>query len=285
LGKILDEHKITFMSSVPSVWRLALKTSTPPAEKTLKRVFCGSAPLSAHLWKNIQEWTGTDEVINSYGITETGSWLAGTTVERIVPEDGLIGVAWGGVVNVSKKSKLEALNPFEESCAPGESGYVWVNTPALMKGYLGRDDLTNEVVHQGWFFTGDIGRKDERGLLYLHGREREEINRGGMKIYPGDVDSVVERFVNIMDVCTFAFEDPLHGQDVGIALVLKEKDDKTLRELHNFMKDHLARHQMPVRWYLVDEIPRTSRGKINRDQVARTCSRINPINLKSILRK
>ena len=87
LGKILDEHQITFMSSVPSVWRLALKVSGPPQSKNLKRVFCGSAPLSAFLWKQIQQWAGTKEVINSYGITETGSWVAGTTVPNLTPEE------------------------------------------------------------------------------------------------------------------------------------------------------------------------------------------------------
>jgi acyl-CoA synthetase (AMP-forming)/AMP-acid ligase II len=65
LGQVLDEHRITFMSSVPSVWRVALKTAAPPKAGSVERVFCGSAPLSAHLWTQIQEWTGTTEVFNS----------------------------------------------------------------------------------------------------------------------------------------------------------------------------------------------------------------------------
>jgi acyl-CoA synthetase (AMP-forming)/AMP-acid ligase II len=285
LGKILDKHKITFMSSVPSMWRLALKTAPPPVERSLKRVFCGSAPLSAHLWQSIQEWTDTDEVMNAYGITETGSWLAGTTIGKISPEDGLVGIPWGGVVKVFKNAKFEHALFSEDACAPGESGRVWVNTPALMKGYLGRDDLTSQVVHQGWFCTGDLGFMDDRGFLYLHGREREEINCGGMKIHPGDIDSVAERFNKIVDVCTFGYEDQMHGENVGIALVLGQKDEDTIRELYRFMKSYLAKHQMPIRWHLLEEMPRTSRGKVNRSQVAETCSKIAPLNLKSILRQ
>ena len=284
LGTILDQHGITFMSSVPSVWKLALKTTRPPESRTLKRVFCGSAPLSAALWKSVQEWTATREVFNAYGITETGSWLAGTTVPDFTPEDGLIGEAWGGVLSVLKSKSTDLPPGFAEPCKPGESGYVWVNTPALMRGYLDREDLTREVVSQGWFVTGDIGFMDDRGHLYLRGREREEINKGGMKVYPGDIDAVVERFEETTDVCTFAFDEPLQGEDVGIAVVLRTADPATLRRLYEWAKFHLAKHQLPQRWYIVDEIPRTSRGKVNRSTVAQRCSALQAVDFRAILR-
>jgi acyl-CoA synthetase (AMP-forming)/AMP-acid ligase II len=149
-----------------------------------------------------------------------------------------------------------------------------------MRGYLGRDDLTNEVVAAGWFRTGDIGLLDTRGWLYLRGRQREEINKGGMKVHPADIDAVAERFAATVDVCTFAVEDELLGEDVGVALVLRERDPATLRQLHEWMAQHLARHQMPKRWYLVDEIPRTSRGKINRSVVAERCVGLQPIDVR-----
>jgi oxalate---CoA ligase len=283
LGRLLDEHRITFFSSVPSVWRLALKTARPPKSRALQRVFCGSAPLSATLWKAIQEWTGSPEVLNAYGITETASWLAGTTTPGFVPEDGLIGEPWGSVVKILRHGAVEPPPGLAEECAPGEPGYVWVNTPALMRGYLGREDLTNQVVTQGWFSTWDIGFTDDRGLLYLKGREREEINKGGMKVYPGDVDAVVERFEQTLDVCTFGYEDALYGENVGIAVVLSSSEDETLRGLHQWAQRHLAKHQMPLRWYVVDEIPRTSRGKVSRAAVAGRCADLVPLDLRRIL--
>jgi acyl-CoA synthetase (AMP-forming)/AMP-acid ligase II len=279
LGTLLDRHGITFLSSVPSVWRLALKTARPPATRTLQRVFCGSAPLSASLWKCIQEWTGTREVFNAYGITETGSWLAGTTLADFEPEDGLVGEPWGGVIRILK-SRETRIPPWRaEACPTGESGYVWVNTPALMKGYLEREDLTDQVVSQGWFMTGDIGLVDDRGRLFLRGREREEINKGGMKIYPADIDGVAERFEDTRDVCTFAYADALHGENIGIAVVLESGSEDSLRRLRDWCARHLANHQMPQRWYLLDEIPRTSRGKINREAVAQQCARLPEMRL------
>ncbi len=264
LGEVVDRHRITFLSSVPTVWRLAIKTARPPEGGSLVRVHCGSAPLSANLWRSVQEWAGTRDVKNAYGITETGSWLAGTPDDFAAPEDGLIGVAWGGTLRVMPSADPAESPTWAASCATEESGHVWIRTPALMKGYLDRDDLTDAVVTDGWFCTGDIGVMDERGQLYLRGREREEINKAGMKVHPGDVDAVVERFPDTLDVCTFAISDALLGEDVGVAVVLPGASDETLLALRAWAGEHLAAHQLPKRWYVLDEVPRTSRGKVNR---------------------
>ena len=285
LGTLVDENGITFMSSVPPIWRLALKLARPPQRGTLQRVHCGSAPLSARMWEDIRRWTGTSSVCNAYGITETGSWVAGLANADVPAEDGLIGEGWGAVVQVlHTNDTTQTLDP-ESRCAPGESGFVWLNTPALMKGYFRRDDLTRQAVVDGWFMTGDIGFLDDRGRLLLRGRERDEINKGGMKIYPSDIDAVVESFERATDVCTFALDDPIYGQTVGMAVVLADQGDETIRSLHQWMKTHLAEPKMPVRWWVVDAIPRTSRGKINRDAVKAACQNRPPLDLPGILGK
>jgi acyl-CoA synthetase (AMP-forming)/AMP-acid ligase II len=266
------------------MWRVALKLARPPKGGTLERVHCGSAPLSASAWQDIRSWSGITAVSNTYGITETGSWVAGSAGPDVVPEDGLVGEPWGAVIRVLRtRDTAQPLTP-DLVCTAGESGFVWLNTPALMQGYLDRDDLTAQVVRDGWFMTGDIGILDERGRLHLRGRERDEINKGGAKIYPADVDAVVERFPKTKDVCTFALDDPTYGQNVGMALVLDDASEGTIGALHAWMKQHLAEPKMPVRWYLVDAIPRTSRGKINRDTVKARCGEIAPVDLAAILR-
>lgn len=282
LGRILDEHQITFMSSVPSLWRLALKASKPPQKPSLHSVFCGSAPLSAYLWKEIQKWCRTKNVLNSYGITETGSWLAGTNLTQFEPEDGLIGQPWGTVIKILKSDSTTTPLHEVELCQTDEPGYVWLNTPALMKGYMDRPDLTKAVVYQGWFHTGDIGYFDHRGYLFLKGRVREEINKAGMKIHPADIDAVVEQADGVMDVCSFGYDDPHYGQEVGIALVLKKNDESLLRQVYDRVVKHLAKHKVPVRWYVLESIPRTSRGKVKRDQVAKECAKNAPEDLNKL---
>jgi acyl-CoA synthetase (AMP-forming)/AMP-acid ligase II len=282
-GAMIDEHRITFMSSVPAIWKLALKLAKPPQAGSLKRVHCGSAPLSAAVWEDIRKWTGTRNVCNTYGITETGSWVAGLQDATVPAEDGLIGEGWGAVIQILQTDDPTQSPSAEQRCPTGESGYVWLNTPALMKGYFRRDDLTAKAVVDGWFMTGDIGLLDDRGRLLLRGRERDEINKGGMKIYPSDIDAVVERFDRASDVCAYALDDPIYGQAVGMAVVLTDRADETIRSLHAWLKSHLAEHKLPSRWWLVDEIPRTARGKINRDAVKSACEKRPALDLPSIL--
>jgi acyl-CoA synthetase (AMP-forming)/AMP-acid ligase II len=285
LGTLIDENGITFVSSVPAIWRLALKLSRPPQRGTLQRVHCGSAPLSAHMWEEIRRWTGTRNICNAYGITETGSWVAGLVDADVPAQDGLIGQGWGAIIQIVHTNDTTQLFNPEANCPPGESGFVWLNTPALMKGYFRRDDLTRQAVVAGWFLTGDIGFLDDCGRLVLLGRERDEINKGGMKVFPSDIDAVVERFEYATDVCTFALDDPLYGQNVGMAVVLADQSDEVIRALHQWMKVHLAEPKMPVRWWVIDTIPRTSRGKLNRDAVKATCQNQPPLDLPGILGK
>lgn len=221
LGALIDENRISFMSSVPSVWHLALRTAAAPKSACIRRIHVGSAPLSAGIWEQIQNWAGTQEVFNAYGITETGSWVAGTTGELVEPESGLVGRPWGARIRIVENQHQSGSLPTGRLCESGEAGMVWLQTPALMKGYFQRPDLTAAAVVNGWFMTGDIGLMDARGRLFLKGRERDEINKGGMKIFPADIDEVVEQFTATQDVCTFGFEDDFYGENVGLAIVLK----------------------------------------------------------------
>jgi acyl-CoA synthetase (AMP-forming)/AMP-acid ligase II len=283
VGAAIDEHGITFMSSVPPMWKLALRLAKPPARGTLQRVHVGSAPLSAQLWEDIRRWTGTRQVCNAYGITETGSWVAGLDDADVPAEDGLVGTGWGAVLKVLKPGAAGAMPDPGAECATDESGLVWINTPALMTGYFRREDLTDAAVSNGWFLTGDVGAIDARGRLFLRGRQREEINRGGMKIYPADIDAVVERHAGVRDVCAFAIDDSVYGEVPGMAVVLADAGAATVGSLLDWMKLHLAEQKMPAQWWAVDAIPRTSRGKVNRNEVRAACRKLAPLDLPSIL--
>ncbi|MFI5325288.1 MAG: AMP-binding protein [Candidatus Rokuibacteriota bacterium] len=275
LGAIIDEHRITFLSSVPAMWRLALRVARPPRGGTLRRVHCGSAPLPATLWESVRGWAGTQEVWNTYGLTETGSWVAGTSDGPFTPADGLIGPPWGAILHVRRADATP--------CAAGEAGEVWIESPALMRGYLGQDELTRRAIQHGRFATGDLGLLDERGWLHLRGRERDEINKGGLKISPAEVDAAAEGCRRVADVCAFAVDDPLYGQNVGLAVALTEPDDAAVREVYGWIRERLAESKLPARWWLVDAIPRSERGKVSREAVREACAGRPPLDLTRIL--
>jgi len=281
LGEVLTRHEITFLSSVPAIWQLALKTPRPRKPKLIE-VFCGSAPLSISLWNQITDWCGGGAVRNVYGITETGSWIAGSR-KGAEPMDGLVGGGWGTSFRITEGSGPDHAPDNGVSYPRGTVGHIWANTSALMEGYLDRQDLTDQVVSQGWFSTGDIGKIDAEGQLILKGRERDEINRGGMKVYPADIEAAVSSFPAVLDCCSFACSDPHYGQSVGVALVMEKSDQATLRAVYRWTIDRLADHKIPTFWYMLDEIPKTNRGKVKRNELAEHCAGLIPVDMARIL--
>ena len=257
LGALIDEHRITFMSSVPSLWQMALRLSPRPKAGTLTRVHVGSAPLSATLWQRIAEWTGC-EVVNCYGITETANWIGGASSRQHAPADGLIGRPWGGVAAVKGTDGVIR--------AQGD-GEIVVQTPALMSGYLDRPDLTAAVLKDGWYATGDLGDVDAAGNVRLTGRARDEINRAGFKVQPAEIDMLLESHPSIAEACVFGAPDAVSSEIVAAAIRLGAGAREDAASLRDWCLKRLRREATPERWFFVDEIPKTSRGKVSRDAV------------------
>jgi len=259
LGPLIDEAGITFMSSVPALWRLALRMSARPADQSLARVHVGSAPLSAPLWTEIAAWSGA-EVVNCYGITETANWIAGASSRRDGIADGLVGRPWGGDAAV--------LDGAGRIAAEG-SGEIVLRSPALMTGYLGRPDLDRAAIIEGWYRTGDQGSIDAAGAIRLSGRLKDEINRAGFKIQPAEIDMLLETHPAIAEACTFGMPDAASGEIVGAAVRLTEGASETAATLRAWCLERLRREAAPERWFLVDAIPRTARDKVSREAVRR----------------
>ncbi len=263
LGAVIDEHGVTFMSSVPSLWRVALKLSSPPALGTLRRVHVGSAPLATPLWNDIAAWAGTQRVLNMYGITETANWIGGRSAEDGEIGDGHVGRRpWGGSFRV----RLD-----DGSFAANGRGEVAVNSPSLMSGYLDRPDLTSQSLSGDWFLTGDIGEIDAAGNLRLVGRSKHEINRGGIKVPAEEIDALLERHPSIVEACAFALPDALSGEAVAAAIVLEPNSPAGVDAIRAWCETRIRREALPSRLFILAALPRTDRGKLNRDTVRDAC--------------
>lgn len=262
LGSTLDEHRISFMSSVPSFWKIALKVSRPPKSGSLRRIQIGSAPLSADLWRSVMDWSGGATVANLYGITEVANWAAGASSAEFEPADGLVGTVWGGEVAV--------LDGGGKRFRQGE-GELLLKTPSVMSGYLGRPDLTQKVLREGWFHTGDTGHIDKNGVIRLTGRQKTEINRAGIKIQPEEIDLLLERHNEVVEACTFGVPDEVSGEIVGAAVRLRDGSDADPAALRTWCLERIRRESVPERWYIVEEIPKNDRGKIDRQKVRESC--------------
>jgi len=261
-GDKLVENGITFLSSVPTFWKIVLKMCRPPNRQTLRRVHIGSAPLSAELWSDVLSWSGTENVCNMYGITETANWLAGASADTFEPEDGLVGHMWGGSAAV-----------FDDGGQRQKEGdgELAVQTPGLMRGYLHQDELTRDVISDGWFRTGDSARIDEDGVIRLTGRLKNEINKAGMKIHPEEIDLLLERHPSVVEACAFSVPDSISGELIGVAVHLNGDSETDSAQLKSWCAENIRHDCVPDKWFIVDTIAKTDRGKINRDLVRQDC--------------
>ncbi len=264
IGPLIDEHGITFMSSVPALWNVALKASRKPTRGTLRQVHVGSAPLSARLWRGIIAWCGTDNVVNMYGITEMANWIAGASARSFAPEDGLVGRMWGGRAAVRRE---------DGSIVPAGEGELVIDSPSRMQGYFRRDDLTSAVLCDTWYCTGDTGAVDETGVIRLLGRRSEEINRAGVKIQPTEIERVLEAHPDIAEACCFALPDPVSGEIAAVALVAAGGGGLDVAAVRSWLAERLHREIAPERWYVLASLPRSDRGKVLRREVRERCLR------------
>lgn len=262
LGRVLDDQSISFMSSVPALWKLAIRLSPPPKSGSLKRIHVGSAPLSSALWQDIIDWSGGAEVVNMYGITETANWIGGASSKDHAPEDGLLGTPWGGAAGI-----LAA----DGTISSQGMGEIVVQTPSLMSGYFKRPDLTQQVMRGGWYCTGDTGQMDENGMLRLTGRNRYMINNAGIKIYPEELDLLFERHADVAEACAFGVADAVSGEAVALAVTAIDGAALEPAALQAWAAERIRREAVPRKIFIVDQIPKTDRGKINRDRVAAYC--------------
>jgi acyl-CoA synthetase (AMP-forming)/AMP-acid ligase II len=282
LGRLCDEHGITHLPTVPAMWPIVLRAAASPQSGSLRRVGVGTGPLGKGLWQDIQRWSGVRNVVTVYAMTECG-WITSATGAESEPEDGLVGRASGAIVRILPRDPAGGSPLLAEPCAVDVAGTVWVQTPSLMRGYLGQEDLTRQVVHHGWFNTGDIGAMDGNGVLRLSGREKEMINAGGVKVYPADVDRALMEQGLAADVCTFAQAHAVHGEQVAVAIVLREPGMAALGEVYRRAAERLATYQLPKAWFVVGEIPRTARGKLSRTDVAAMCRGLTAVDPRSAL--
>jgi acyl-CoA synthetase (AMP-forming)/AMP-acid ligase II len=164
---------------------------------------------------------------------------------------------------------LEVRDEFGRVLPPGEVGVVWLRSEAVMSGYWGDDEATADTLVDGWLRTGDLGSLDGDGLLALAGRQGEMYIRGGYNVFPSEVASVLGGHPAVADVAVLAQPDDVMGE-VGVAVVvpLDRAAPPTLQDLRDFARDRLARHKLPERLLVVDELPLTAMQKLDRRRLA-----------------
>jgi hypothetical protein len=150
----------------------------------------------------------------------------------------------------------------------GSVGEILVRGPAVMLGYENDPEANRLAFHEGWFRTGDLGHLDPDGYLYITGRIKEMINRGGLKVAPAEVDAAFLRHPAVQDAATVGIPHPSLGEDVAIAVILRPEATISARELRTWALAQLAPFKVPTSVVFVRDFPRNALGKVRRAVLA-----------------
>ncbi|MEO5873758.1 MAG: fatty acid--CoA ligase family protein [Streptosporangiaceae bacterium] len=214
-----------------------------------------TAPLAPDQARRFRDRFGVD-VLNSYGQTELGSevvgWTAADLREFGAAKLGAVGRAHPGVV-------IRILEEDRRDAPAGQPGEIWISSP-----FATREDPASDRDEGGFLRTGDLGRLDAEGFLWIEGRVSDMINRGGMKIVPQEVEEVLRQHPQVADACVAGVPDPRLGE-VPVAWVRSAAGEKPEEaDLRVFARESLAGYKVPVAVRFVDDFPRTEIGKVLR---------------------
>jgi acyl-CoA synthetase (AMP-forming)/AMP-acid ligase II len=248
---VLAPPMITMLSDDPGITSLA----------PLRFVRSGTAPLSPSEARRFRDRFGVT-VLNSYGQTELGGeivgWNADDTRRYGDAKLGSVGRPHDGIeVRIVLDDGADA--------PAGEPGEIWARSPFVMRGYASdARELDTRLDSSGYLRTGDIGHLDDDGFLWIDGRVSDAINRGGLKVYPGDVEEVLREDAAVADVCVAGVPDRRVGEVPWAWVVVAPGASLDADALAQRCRDRLAPYAVPVRFLAVDELPRNDVGKVLR---------------------
>lgn len=258
----MSEARPSWYTAVPTMHQAILSRAGRNAEviagSPLRFVRSSSASLPPQVFAALSETFGAP-VIESYGMTEAAHQMCSNPLPPRAQKPGSVGVAAGPEVRIAHE--------VEDRLMDG-TGEVVISGPNVTPGYEGNPDANAksffEAEGRRWFRTGDQGAFDGEGYLRLTGRLKEIINRGGEKISPLEIDEVVMDHPAVAQCVAFAIPHPKLGEEVGVAVVLREGAEADERAIRDFAAGRMADFKVPRKVVVLQEIPKGATGKMQR---------------------
>jgi oxalate---CoA ligase len=255
----MDEFKPTWYTATPTMHQAILGDTNSHkkiiARRRLRFIRSCSAPLPLQVLVGLEK-AFSAPVIEAYGMTEASHQIATNPLPPRKRKAGSVGVPVGCEVAIMDQA--------DNLLAPGETDEVVIRGPNVTLGYENNPAANQGSFTNAWFRTGDQGYLDLEGYLFITGRLKEIINRGGEKISPREIDEVLLEHPAIAQAVTFAAPHPTLGEDVAAAIVVRDGMSVTEREIREFALNRLAHFKVPHRVVIVDEIPKGPTGKVQR---------------------
>ncbi len=259
---LVEELKPQFVFLVPSMAQLIVAHPRFKEAELSSIELCaiGSAPLPPATLKALQERMPEASVSNSYGMTEAGSAFCtmpkGESLKRI-----------GSVGQPMPPLEVRIVDEDENNVVAGEIGEALMRVPGRQREYFRNAEASNTTWKDGWLHTGDLARFDEDGFLYIVGRKKDVIIRGGNNIHAVDIESVLHDHPDVVEAAVVGIPHAVLGEDVAAVVKLSTGSTTTTDDLRSYCAEHLADYKVPRRIELTDELPRNATGKVLKQQL------------------
>ena len=253
--ELFQKHKVTIFYGAPPMYFAFI--NTPGLDKfdvsSLRGAYSGAAPLPVVVLEKFKELTGV-MIMEGYGLSETAPTLS-TNAAGPVNKPGAVGPP-------IKQVQLRIVDENDNDVPPGGVGEVIARGPNIFLGYWNRPEETAEAMRGGWFHTGDMGRFDEDGYLYIVDRKKDMIVVSGYNVYPIELENVIMRHPKIMDCAVIGVPSEYQGESVKAVLVAKPGADPTAEEIEAYCREHMANFKVPKYYVFRDSLPKNATGKV-----------------------
>jgi long-chain acyl-CoA synthetase len=256
--ELVAEHRLESSPVVPSMMGMLLDQPYADYDLSSLQTFgSGGAPLLPHLREKVEKAFGVT-ILEGYGCTESSAIATAAILGDVRP---------GSVGKPAPHVQIEIQSLVGTVLPAGEEGEICIRGLGVMLGYWNEPELTAQTIRDGWLHTGDIGRLDEDGFLFVVDRVKDLIIRGGFNVYPRDVEDVLIDHPAVASAACVGRPDEESGEEVVAVVQLHPGMTAEESELIAFARERMAKYKYPRQVIIVDAVPLTSVGKINRKAV------------------
>jgi long-chain acyl-CoA synthetase len=253
---LIAEHQLQLSAVVPSMLQILL---AKPLEEhdlsSLAYLTSGGAPLPAEVASEFTRRVPGVSIRQGYGLTETAALISSNPIGR--ERTGSVGLPVPG-------TEVEIRDEQGRALPAGEVGEICARSPGVMRGYWHSPEATDEALEDGWLHTGDIGYQDEDGYLFIIDRKKDLIIRGGFNVYPRDVEDALVEHPDVQMAGVVGRPSERHGEEVVAFVALRPEAGLSPDDLVDWAREHIGGYQYPREVHVLDAIPLTSVGKIDR---------------------
>lgn len=259
--RAITRNKITVFVGIPSLYNILNEIRLPKLLNSfiirfilpVRVCISGAAALPVPTWEKFQRRFRVP-LLEGYGLTEA-SPVVSLNPNKGINKGGSVGVPLKGV-------EVSIVNDKNEALGIERVGEILVKGPNVMQGYFNSPQITKETIKGGWLYTGDLGKKDRDGYIYIVGRKKDMVNVRGLNVYPREIEDLLYQHPKVKEAAVIGVSDYHKGEVPKGFVVLKDGVTATERELVLYLKEHLANYKIPRHFEFRQSLPKNTTGKI-----------------------